>query len=85
MTTTSTSTRPARSPEEIRLRNELSWHLWLRRGALRSARRHSRSAAAGTALHPGTAAELAGSYTRDAERDSKRIAQLRAELASLTH
>ncbi|MGX9960552.1 hypothetical protein ACW0US_17540 [Xanthomonas euvesicatoria] len=62
------------------LRSAIAWHLWLARGARRSAVKLERRVASGRSLHPATARRLAAAYRSDAANDDRRIAELRQEL-----
>lgn len=66
-----------------RLRDALAWHLRLERGASRRARYFERRANNPRNPNRAASARVAAGYQRDAGKDRRRIAELRAELASV--
>lgn len=64
------------------LRSAIAWHLWLARGARRSAARMDRRVDDGGSMHPETARRLAQAYRADADKDDQRVRQLRTVLAA---
>lgn len=66
-----------------RLRDALSWHLRLERGASRRARYFERRANNPRNPNRAASARVAAGYQGDAAKDRRRIAELRAELASV--
>ncbi|MFV7512923.1 hypothetical protein ACNPM2_11100 [Stenotrophomonas geniculata] len=66
-----------------RLRNDLAWCLVMERGASRRAQYFERRANNPRNPNRAASARVAAGYQGDAAKDRRRIAELRAELASV--